>query len=64
MSEWFLFFIFYKELIYVCIYLTALGLSCGMRALAGLEDSQWQHVGSSSLIRDWTQAPCFGSVES
>lgn len=36
-SEWFLFFIFifYKVLIHVCIYLTALGLSCSMWALVG-----------------------------
>ena len=34
-------------------------LSCGMRTL-----SCSMHVGSSSLTRDRTQAPCIGSVES
>ena len=33
--------------------------SCGMRTL-----SCSMHVGSSSLTRDWTQAPCIGSTES
>ena len=34
-------------------------LSCGMRTLrCGM------HVGSSSLSRDWSRAPCLGSVES
>ena len=43
------------------------GLRCGMRdllvAVCGLL-SCGMHAGSSSLIRDWTQAPCIGSVES
>ena len=55
------------------IYLVALGqlwlagslvaarwlLSCGMQTL-----SCGMHVGSSSLTRDWTRAPCIGSSES
>ena len=40
------------------IYLAALGLSCGMRNL------NLRHVGSSSLTRDQTLAPCIGSAES
>ena len=31
--------------------------------LFGFAKSQLQHVGSSSLTRDHTQAPCFGSTE-
>ena len=60
----FCFLFFTKNLfMYVFIWLhLVLVAACG--PLLGLEDSQWQHVGSSSLIRDWTQAPCFGSVES
>ena len=38
------------------VYLAALSLSCSMRDL----QLQW-HVGSSSLTRDWTWAPCIGS---
>ena len=38
-------------LFFIFIYLAAPGLSCGM------------HVGSSSLIRDRTRAPCIGSTE-
>ena len=34
-------------------------LSCDMQTL-----SCSMHVGSSSLTRDWTQAPCIGSTES
>ena len=34
-------------------------LTCGMQIL-----SCGMHVGSSSLTRDQTQAPCIGSVES
>ena len=40
------------------IYLAALGLRCGM------QDLQLWQVGSSSLTRDRTQAPCLGSRES
>ena len=40
-------------------YLQHAGLSCGMRTL-----SCGMHVGSSSLTRDRTWAPCVGSVES
>ena len=32
--------------------------------LFGCIRSYMQHVGSSSLIRDWTQAPCLGSSDS
>ena len=32
--------------------------------LFGYAWSSWWHVGSSSLTRDWTQAPCIGSTES
>ena len=39
------------------IYLAEPGLSCSR------QDLQWQHVGSSSLTRDQTQAPCTGSRE-
>ena len=39
--------------LFIFIYLAALGLSCGM-----------QPVGSNFLIRDRTQALCFGSMES
>ena len=39
-------------------YLTVPGLSCGMK------DLQSQHVGSSFLTRDPTQAPCIGNMES
>ena len=42
------------------IYLAALGLSCDTQ---DLQFSLW-HVGSSSLTRDWTWAPCIGSRES
>ena len=56
---------FKKIFIYLFIWLcrvlvVACGLlSCGMRTL-----SCGMHVGSSSLTRDGTQAPCIGSVES
>ena len=63
--------------LFVCfnIYLFILavpGLSCGMQDLrCGVwasqlwhADSQLWHVGSSSLTRDRTWAPCIGSVES
>ena len=46
--------------IHLLIYLAGPGLSCGMWDL----QSSWQHVGSCSLTRDQTQAPCTGSVES
>ena len=45
--------------IYLFIYLVALGLSCGMWTL-----SCGMHVGSSSLTKDRTRAPCLGSAES
>ena len=45
--------------IYLFIYLVVPGLSCGMRTL-----SCGMHVGSSSLTRDRTWAPCIGSAES
>ena len=37
---------------YVCMY------------VFGCASSQLRHVGSSSLTRNWTQAPCIGRVES
>ena len=48
--------------IYIYLYLininpTLLGLSCGMQTLS------CSGVGSSSLTRDQTQAPCIGSAE-
>ena len=39
-------------------YLTAPGLSCG------IQTPQLQHVGSSSMTRDLTQAPCIGRAPS
>ena len=39
-------------------YLTMPGFSCAMQTL------QLQHVGSSSLTRDWTQALCIENMES
>ena len=39
--------------------LVVLGLGCGMRTL-----SSGMHVGSTSLTKDQTQAPCIGSMES
>ena len=55
-----LFFNFYL-LIWLCQVLVEAGglLSCGTWTL-----SCSMHVGSSSLSRDWTRAPCIGSVES
>ena len=47
---------FFKKII-LFIYLTVLGVSCSTRDLC----SQLWHVGSSSLTRDHTQAPCTGS---
>ena len=47
--------------------LAAPGLSCGMQESFswGMQDlSCSMHVGSSSLTRDQTQAPCIGSTES
>ena len=47
------------------IHLAVPGLSCGMRDLQLRHmNSELQHVGSSSLSRDRTWAPCFGNVES
>ena len=61
------------------IYLAAPGFHYGMRDLhCGMQDFSWgmqifswgmwtlqlRHVGSSSLTRDWTRAPCIGSTES
>ena len=54
------FFLKKKPLIYsfIFIYLALLGLSCGMWDL-------WLiHVGSRSLARDGTQAPCIQHTES
>ena len=53
----FVLFYFLKSILF--IYLVVLGLSCGMRTL-----SCSMRVGSSSLTRDRTQAPCMGSAES
>ena len=73
-----LFFIIYL-FIYLLIYLAAQGLSCGTLDLhcsmldlhcsmwdlhCDMWDLQLQHVGSSSLTRDSTRAPCIGSTES
>ena len=44
-------YLFFKKK-YLFVYLVVPGLNCGM------------HVGSSSLTRDQTQAPCTGSAES
>ena len=44
----------------IFIYLAEPDLSCGMWSLSCSMDL----VGSSSLTRDWTQAPCIGSSES
>ena len=60
----FLFFVFCFVIylfIWLCWVLVAAGglLSSGMRTL-----SCSMRVGSSSLTRDWTQAPCIGSAES
>ena len=49
------------------MHLAVLGLSCSMQDLQFLlqqAGSQLWHVGSSSLSRDPTLAPCIGSVES
>ena len=54
---------FYK----IYIYLTATGFSCGMRIInfsCSMQTLSLQHVGSSSLTRDRTQALCIGSMES
>ena len=52
-------------LIVIFIYLAALGLSCSMQDLQlQHSNTQLQHVGSSSLMRDQTQAPCTGRAES
>ena len=66
-----------RTLILYLIYLTAPALSCGMWDLTsslhslrcgifsyGMQTLSWQHVGSRSLIRDWTQASCIESVKS
>ena len=56
---------FFKN--YLFIYLVALGLSCGKEGslvVAGGLLSCSMYVGSSSLTRDQTQAPCIGSMES
>ena len=61
--SWFSLSLFLKILI---IYLVAPGFSWGMRYLqSSLQhvDSWLLYVGSSSLTKGWTQAPCFGSVE-
>ena len=59
--------------IYLFIYLAVPGLSCstwdllcGMRALScGMQTlSCSMHVGSSSLTRDRTRAPCIGTMDS
>ena len=45
------------------IYLAELGLSCDMQnLLLSHANSQLWCVGSSSLIRGWTWAPCVGST--
>ena len=49
-SSWVLKPVFFFQ--YLCIYLSALSLSCSMRYLFQF------------LIRDWTRAPCFGSSAS
>ena len=49
-------FCFLFFLIFMC--LTTPGLSCSIQNL------QLQHLGSSSLSRDRTQAPCIGTAES
>ena len=58
-------FFFFPPNIYYFIYLALLGLSCSMGDLQlWYVNSQLQHVGSSSLIRDGTWAPGIGSSES
>ena len=55
-----LFFGFVVVVFYMYLFiLAALGLSCGMLTLSCVT-----HVGSSSLTRAWTRAPCIGSAES
>ena len=50
---------------YLFIYLAALGVSHGTRDLrCGMQDLSLWHMGSSSLARDQTQAPCIASMES
>ena len=45
--------------VYIFIYLSASGLSCGIQDLQlQCVNSQLQHVGSNSLTRDRTQVPC------
>ena len=47
------------------IYLAVLGLPCGMWDLwLWYVNSELQYVASSSLTRDQTRGPCFGSTES
>ena len=60
-------YLFYKERkflkIFIC--LAALGLHCSTQDLQlGHTNSQLLPVGTSSLTRDQTQAPCIGSAES
>ena len=52
--------LFFKKYFWLCwVLVVAHGIfSCGML------DIQWEHVGSSSLIRDQTWAPCIGRMES
>ena len=61
-------------LLYLFIYLAVLGFSCGLSCgtwdvaceifSCGIQNPQLQHVGSSSLTRDRTLAPCVGSTVS
>ena len=54
-----------KLYLFLFIYSAELGLSCGMCDLhCGMRDLWLQHVGSSFLTRDWTQAPWTESTES
>ena len=46
--------------LFLFIYLAALSIRCSTQ---DLQSSLW-HVGSNSLTRDQTQAPCIGSTES
>ena len=50
----------FLKLFFFLIYLAAVGVSCGIRDL----QYSLRHVGSSSLTRNGTPAPCIGSVES
>ena len=59
---YFFYIYIYLLFIYLLIYLTVPVIACGIVDLSrGIMDHELRHAGSSSLTRDQTHAPCFGS---